>query len=794
MGGHMTRIPRYLVVILSISLGALFLPHGHPMGASALAQSTDDPPSPLAPLRVGTFATPASNFAVIDEDGVRSGFFVDLAREIAAEIGAEIVFEDFKTAGDLIMAQVNGETDIIAGVARITPLERGQVFSDPVATGQNRLVIRIEDAQRLASAPYEGLRIGVVPPVADAKEKAILALNTQVDFTEASAAIMALMIGDVDALLMPEAVVYFLTRTAGIDHRITFVDEPLRVFDRVVAIRDGRSDLLPLINAAIGRMEADGRLAALRTTYFIDLPPPPPDVLSVGVYHFPPYQIVQPDGQFTGLSVEALRDLAERSGLTLEFEEITLAQWQAGPGPGRYDMLPQAGINDERRTRMDFTYPVERASFSIFTRAGDAEGIAGLDDLAGRKTGVQPANLARRIAERHGGLDLVYADDKLDLLTALLEGRVDAILYPTDTVRELAAELNVADQIATVEPPFFMSERAPALRFGLGQVRERLNSVTPGYLISAEHDQLRTAYFSEPVFWTQTRIRTLIGGSAGLILMSIVSAVYIRYQQRGQQLETERLHSAELAELVSNLEVQKGELQRSNRELDEFAYIASHDLKEPLRGIGINANFLLREELPGKAKERAVRMTELAEKMERLISDLLFFSRLGRGDEARVEVRPAEVVDTIRHELLEWLEERNGEIAVLGHLPVLKAERVKVKTVLQNLIVNAIKYNDAEHKRAEVGFTPEVTIEGQTLKNAYFVRDNGIGIDERNRDKVFRIFSRLNRDAEYGPGTGSGLAFVRKIVEAHGGVVTFSSSAERGTTFYLTLPLASQDL
>lgn len=257
----------------------------------------------------------------------------------------------------------------------------------------------------------------------------------------------------------------------------------------------------------------------------------------------------------------------------------------------------------------------------------------------------------------------------------------------------------------------------------------------------------------------------------------------LEFDQSQAQLIREKAHSEELGGLIR-------ELQRSNRDLDEFAYIASHDLKEPLRGIEINAKFLMREGLSGKAGERVRRMSELVARMERLIADLLFYSRLGRSGNKRVSVDPGAVIGSIRAELSEWLEERNGVIVETGEIPPLQAEPVKVKTVLQNLIVNGIKYNDDPAPRVELGFETSAVVNGQTLANAIVVKDNGIGIGEKYREKVFRIFSRLNKQGDYGTGTGSGLAFARRIVEETGGVIDFHSTPGEGTIFYVTLPLA----
>ena len=256
---------------------------------------------------------------------------------------------------------------------------------------------------------------------------------------------------------------------------------------------------------------------------------------------------------------------------------------------------------------------------------------------------------------------------------------------------------------------------------------------------------------------------------------------FIRQQQ---ELEISKQRSEQMATLVR-------ELERSNRELDGFAYTASHDLKEPMRGIAINANFLARENVSEKGRARIERMLVLTTRMDQLISDILFFSRLGRGDTEKEDIDPVLMIDGIEAELREWLAERGAKITVAGNLPELHAERSKIKTVLQNLIVNGIKYNDAQRKTVEIGFQSAAKTSKATLRDVFYVRDNGIGIADSNLGKIFRIFSRLNREEDYGPGTGAGLSFVRKIVENYGYEISLTSQLGKGTTFYFSLPRSS---
>lgn len=231
------------------------------------------------------------------------------------------------------------------------------------------------------------------------------------------------------------------------------------------------------------------------------------------------------------------------------------------------------------------------------------------------------------------------------------------------------------------------------------------------------------------------------------------------------------------------------DLFKTNRELDEFAYIASHDLKEPVRGIAINADILLRENISEEAAVRLRRMTVLCARVDQLISDLLYFSRLGRGEKIISPIDLKQMIGVVKAELREWLSDKKGVVTIETDLPIVNAEQVKVKAVLHNLILNALKYSDTDRREVKIGFLPDVINDGVQMQNVFYVSDNGIGIDIKNQAKIFHIFRRLNREADYGPGTGAGLAFVKKIIEGYGGKIAVISKPGEGSTFYFTLPL-----
>jgi two-component system, LuxR family, sensor kinase FixL len=225
-------------------------------------------------------------------------------------------------------------------------------------------------------------------------------------------------------------------------------------------------------------------------------------------------------------------------------------------------------------------------------------------------------------------------------------------------------------------------------------------------------------------------------------------------------------------------------LKSSNQELDDFAYIASHDLKEPLRGLSNNVTFLkedYQDKIDADGHRRFDRMAYLCERMERLINDLLYFSRLGRQELAVQVTDLNEVISDIESMMESVLSEANVKIVIPEKLPSITCDLPRITEVFRNLITNAIKYNDKPEKRVEIGCH---TTDGERV---FYVRDNGIGIPSRFYNDVFRIFKRLNDEDDSVKGTGVGLTFVKKIIERHSGRIWIESEVGKGTTFYFTI-------
>ena len=329
------------------------------------------------------------------------------------------------------------------------------------------------------------------------------------------------------------------------------------------------------------------------------------------------------------------------------------------------------------------------------------------------------------------------------------------------TVRMLIAPVNAGLQYVTFFPAVTLAAVVGGLWPGIfttiiGLALATFIFTPPYYSFSIE--AIETSFWSNIVFLMD-----------GIIVCSSIEAMH-RYRAK---------YAAELKEARH----QEARVVALNKSLDEFTYIAAHDLKEPLRGIHNYASFLKEDYAPRldeTGRQYIDSIQRLSERLSTLIDSLMTYSRLGVTELVKAPVDVDGVVDAVAEDLDRLWTKEGIELRRIGHLGMVKGDAARIGEVFQNLLSNAAKYNDKPSKWIEVG------CDRSSTPPVFYVRDNGIGIAPHHHENIFRIFKRLHEQNKYGGGTGAGLTIVKKIVERYGGRIWLESVPGEGTVFYFT--------
>jgi signal transduction histidine kinase len=232
-------------------------------------------------------------------------------------------------------------------------------------------------------------------------------------------------------------------------------------------------------------------------------------------------------------------------------------------------------------------------------------------------------------------------------------------------------------------------------------------------------------------------------------------------------------------------------LQKRVVELDAFAYTVTHELKEPLRTIEAFSRFILDdcgEQLDEQGRQYLERLSNASTRMKRLIEDLLKLSRVSREKTSRTRIDVGRLVGQIVEGMTLLTDTRDATVEVEDGLPDILADEPRIEQIFTNLIGNAIKFNASKRPFIKVGFRG---VEGSMA--AFYVQDNGIGIDPQYHGRIFGLFQRLHSREEY-EGTGAGLAIVKRVVETLGGRIWVESKVGAGSTFFVSLPLWTEEV
>lgn len=386
-------------------------------------------------------------------------------------------------------------------------------------------------------------------------------------------------------------------------------------------------------------------------------------------------------------------------------------------------------------------------------------------------------------AQRQAELQLVRAEQRVlrqneERFRSLVQNASDVILILAEdrTIRYASASLyrnlgyQSEDWVRTNLLNWVHPDHAPQLPASLSECLSN-PGVTPAIALQLQHHDGHWC-------WVEA-----IGNNR--LSDSSVGGIVVNFRDITERKRSE----AELRTFVEQLE-------RSNRELEDFARVASHDLQEPLRKIqafGDRLQARCSEALSDQGRDYLERMQQAAHRMQTLINDLLTFSRVTTKAQPFVTVNLTTVAQAVLVDLEVRIEQTGGYVK-LDELPMIEADPLQMRQLLQNLIVNALKFHrngeppvvklrSQSHPELNPGNYP-----GSNLFCSIIVEDNGIGFDQKYLDRIFTVFQRLHGRTEYS-GSGVGLAICRKIAERHNGSITANSTPGQGATFIVTLPL-----
>ena len=539
-------------------------------------------------------------------------------------------------------------------------------------------------------------------------------------------------------------------------------------------------------------------------------------LIYAGDANFLPYEYLDEEGRPHGFNVEVVRLLAAETGRPIEIRLGRWAKMMAALDDGRVDLMSLAH-SDERAERYDYLAKLWTLNQAFLFDTGRAKYPAGVHDLAGEIVAVEERGMVHEMLEllpaRQRPTLLLVADPRA-AARALLEGEATALGGNSLSLRHMAAGEGIPDLVEVpvrsfgyyLAAPKGAGERLTDIAAALERITltDRFHRIVERTLLPAPNvpdwrDHLRhlailVVGFGGAVvlvlLWNNSlrrqverRTTALAGALAdGRRLQVGIEAARAEAEDQAKHLAAA---NEQLVREKSQREQVIAELQGKNEEMERFIHGVSHDLKSPLITI-IGFLGIIEEEIDKgdtrRAKQRLSRIGTAAQAMHRLLDELLELSRAGRVVSAPESIAFAALARDALSLVRGPLEQRRIEVKLTPDSPEIVGDRSRLVRALQNLISNAVKFSgDEAEPRIVVGSRISA---GETI---FFVKDNGPGIEPRFHERVFRLFERLDTGA---PGSGIGLALVKRIIEVHGGRIWIESEGGgSGATFCFTLPL-----
>lgn len=370
---------------------------------------------------------------------------------------------------------------------------------------------------------------------------------------------------------------------------------------------------------------------------------------------------------------------------------------------------------------------------------------------------------------------------------------------------------NSSDMISILSPDGKILFESPSVKNVLGYEIEELVGAQSFEIIhpddADDRKKILETVASDPAFVIQKEFRFKHKDGSWRFLETVSRL----FEDKDNDLRGVLINSRDVTQRKldeEKLRLYTTKLEKSNRELQDFAYVASHDLQEPLRKVQAFGDRLQRkcgEMLNEEGQDYIKRMRDASARMQTLINDLLTFSRVTTKAQPFKPIELQKIAGEVASDLEVRIEQTGGSIEI-GELPVIDADALQMRQLLQNLIGNALKFHRPEEKPLVKVYAEQLAangasfeMNGESIKIGgekdfcrIVIEDNGIGFDEKYLDRIFTVFQRLHGRSEY-EGSGIGLAVCRKIVERHGGQITAKSSPGEGARFYIELPIRQEN-
>ena len=731
-------------------------------------------------------------YCIVNERGEADGFSVELLRAALKAMGHEV---DFRLGPwDEVKGMLTtGGVQVLPLVGRTPEREALYDFTFPYLTMHGTIVVREEETGIRTLADLNGRGVAVMRD--DNAEEFLrrVAIGAHLVTTNTfEDALRELAAGRHDAVVIQRLVALQLIKKTGLTN-LRMIEEPLRDFEQsfCFAVREGDKQLLEILNEGLSIVIADGTYRSLHAKWFgpIEVGEQPRTRIVVGGDHnYPPYEFLDENGEPSGYTVELTRAIARQLGLEVSFRLGPWDQVRSALKEGHIDLVQGMFYSPERDEEFEFSPAHTLVTHAVVVRA-DTPMPGNLAELADKTVLVMQGDIMHDAA-----------------LTLGLSNQLRLMATQEEALRRLASGEGYCALVAKVPALYWIKKHGWVnLRVSDHAVR------SPEYAYAAPKSQYRIiALFSEGLANLKAtgEYRRIYGKWLGAyepaetdfrhvlkrflwillpLLLVLVGALLWSYLLR----KTVRRRTLELRREISDRRKREAEIRAKNQELDEknaelerFTYTVSHDLKSPLVTLKTFLGFLESDLNAGDAdqvKKDLGYMHGAADKMHGLLSDLLELSRVGRVEENPETLTFTELAEAARDLVLGAIDREQAVVRIIPSALTLRGNRARLLELWQNLIDNAVKYRHPEREpKIEIGV--ETTAEGPI----FFVADNGRGIDPRYQEKIFGLFNQLDPTA---PGSGLGLALVKRIVELYKGRIWVESEGDgSGSRFRFTLP------